>query len=165
MNEGSESGGNVVVIIHPSSGLKSVYAHLSYPTSKEELKANFLDGKVTKGDEIGKSGNTGNTTGPHLHFAVVSGNTDGSNSLGVGVPIWQMPGIVWNPIYDNKVYPAEPDWCDKRYSNQGTAQWPPPGIKSLVRSEFTVERTNPSLSEEAWFSTRLENNGGGNGLP
>jgi len=28
-----------------------------------------------------------------------------------------------------------------------------------VRSEFTVERTSPSLSEEVMFSTKLENNG------
>jgi murein DD-endopeptidase MepM/ murein hydrolase activator NlpD len=38
-----------------------IYAHLS----KALVKAG---GKVTKGQHIGESGNTGNSSGPHLHF-------------------------------------------------------------------------------------------------
>jgi murein DD-endopeptidase MepM/ murein hydrolase activator NlpD len=38
-----------------------IYAHLS----KALVKAGD---KVTKGQHIGESGNTGNSSGPHLHF-------------------------------------------------------------------------------------------------
>jgi murein DD-endopeptidase MepM/ murein hydrolase activator NlpD len=38
-----------------------IYAHLS----KLDVKAGD---KVTKGQQIGLSGNTGNSSGPHLHF-------------------------------------------------------------------------------------------------
>ena len=40
-----------------------IYAHLS----KVLVKAGD---KITKGQKIGKSGNTGNSSGPHLHFEV-----------------------------------------------------------------------------------------------
>ena len=33
------------------------------------------------------------------------------------------------------------------------------GIKSLVREEFTLERTNQTTSEELWFSTEIKNDG------
>jgi murein DD-endopeptidase MepM/ murein hydrolase activator NlpD len=44
------------------NGYITSYNHLS--------KIEVTDGKVTAGQEIGKSGSTGNTTGPHLHFEV-----------------------------------------------------------------------------------------------
>ncbi len=52
--------GKTIVIQHPS-GHKSRYAHLS--------KINVSIGDyVAQGEYIGASGNTGNSTGPHLHF-------------------------------------------------------------------------------------------------
>ena len=55
--------GNTIVISH-GNGLKTRYAHLS--------KIAVTDGKsVEQGDLIGYSGNTGNSTGPHLHFEVL----------------------------------------------------------------------------------------------
>jgi murein DD-endopeptidase MepM/ murein hydrolase activator NlpD len=44
------------------NGYITAYNHLS--------KIEITDGKVAAGQEIGKSGSTGNTTGPHLHFEV-----------------------------------------------------------------------------------------------
>ena len=38
-----------------------IYAHLSHLDLK-------IGDKVSKGSKIGKSGNTGNSSGPHLHF-------------------------------------------------------------------------------------------------
>ncbi|WP_217247937.1 M23 family metallopeptidase [Streptomyces sp. AC602_WCS936] len=54
--------GNAIVIKH-GSGTYSQYAHLS--------KINVKVGQVVKtGQSIAKSGNTGNSSGPHLHFEI-----------------------------------------------------------------------------------------------
>ena len=54
------SYGTAIVIDH-GDGIRAVYAHLS----KLEVKTGQ---QVTEGQQIGLSGNTGNSTGPHLHF-------------------------------------------------------------------------------------------------
>ena len=60
---GRESGyGNCVRIIH-TDGTETVYAHMSRIVAS--------DGEtVSAGEVIGKEGNTGRSTGPHLHFEV-----------------------------------------------------------------------------------------------
>lgn len=62
---GTSGGGRVVEITH-KDGSKAYYSHLS-----EQLVTRGQ--KVAAGDIIGKSGNTGNTTGPHLHLGVMRG--------------------------------------------------------------------------------------------
>ena len=54
--------GNTVIIDH-GSGIASMYAHLSSFTVKE-------GDVVVRGDQVGKVGSTGLSTGPHLHFEV-----------------------------------------------------------------------------------------------
>ncbi|ONK15154.1 M23 family metallopeptidase [Streptomyces sp. MP131-18] len=54
--------GNAVVIKHDDDTFTQ-YAHLS----EADVKAGE---KVEAGDEIARSGNTGNSSGPHLHFEV-----------------------------------------------------------------------------------------------
>ncbi|MDX3228219.1 M23 family metallopeptidase [Streptomyces sp. ME19-01-6] len=54
--------GNAIVIKHDDNTY-SQYAHLS-------LVKVSVGQTVTTGQEIGLSGNTGNTTGPHLHFEI-----------------------------------------------------------------------------------------------
>jgi murein DD-endopeptidase MepM/ murein hydrolase activator NlpD len=51
------------VFIKYNNGLSSTYGHLSSISSKSGQK-------VKKGDIVGYSGNTGSSTGPHLHVAV-----------------------------------------------------------------------------------------------
>lgn len=61
---GGNSGGfgNVVIIDH-GNGLRSYYAHLSEISVSEGMN-------VKRGDKIGLSGDTGSSTGPHLHYQI-----------------------------------------------------------------------------------------------
>lgn len=63
----SKTGGNTVVIAHPFSGsdkvVETVYMHMD----RIDVKAGQ---KVSKGQQIGTAGNTGNSGGAHLHYAV-----------------------------------------------------------------------------------------------
>ncbi len=67
---GGQIYGTTIVIQHNWG--RSYYGHLS----KVEVK---LGQNVTKGQEIGLSGNTGITTGPHLHFSIKLNANDPNN--------------------------------------------------------------------------------------
>ncbi|MFW5896984.1 MAG: M23 family metallopeptidase, partial [Bacillota bacterium] len=60
--------GNVIFIDHGGSELVTVYAHLS------RIDVSVGD-VVARGDVIGHSGNTGRSTGPHLHFEIRADGT------------------------------------------------------------------------------------------
>jgi murein DD-endopeptidase MepM/ murein hydrolase activator NlpD len=65
-SEASSSRGNYIVIQHPN-GIQSWYLHLQ--------KSGVAKGEqVTKGQNIGKLGNTGRSTGAHLHFEIMKNN-------------------------------------------------------------------------------------------
>jgi len=60
---GEYGGYGKAVVIRHANGLSTIYGHLS------EIKVE--EGKeVKQGDVIGLSGNTGRSTGPHLHFEI-----------------------------------------------------------------------------------------------
>ncbi len=60
INLGNKSFGKYIVILH-DNGVRSLYAHLS--------SFNVSTGqRVSRGQVIGKMGNTGNSDGTHLHF-------------------------------------------------------------------------------------------------
>lgn len=62
-----EGYGNVIILKH-SNGLETLYGHCS------RIEVNKGE-KVNTGDEIGKAGSTGRSTGPHIHFEVrLNGN-------------------------------------------------------------------------------------------
>lgn len=77
---GMMSYGHMVEIRH-ADGNTTLYAHLS--------EINVQQGeKVVRGQRIGRVGSTGNATGPHLHFEVITseGKADPAEYL------WTMPG-------------------------------------------------------------------------
>ena len=77
---GMMSYGHMIRIEHPD-GNTTLYAHLS--------EINVQQGeKVVRGQRIGRVGSTGNATGPHLHFEVITseGKADPEEYL------WTMPG-------------------------------------------------------------------------
>ena len=57
--------GNTIEIVHEVSGYKTLYAHLR--GYAEELK---VDQEVVRGQIIGYVGNTGRSTGAHLHYGI-----------------------------------------------------------------------------------------------
>jgi murein DD-endopeptidase MepM/ murein hydrolase activator NlpD len=59
----NDVSGKYVILQHPG-GIKSAYCHMS------ELMDKQAGDPVSKGEIIGKSGNTGRSTGPHLHFVL-----------------------------------------------------------------------------------------------
>lgn len=63
----SSSYGNFVDIRHSASGHRTLYAHLS------DIRDGIRPGaEVARGDTIGYSGGTGRTSGPHLHYEVLT---------------------------------------------------------------------------------------------
>jgi len=62
------------IIISHSNGYKTLYAHLNSTTVKQ-------GDRVMRGRKIGETGNTGYSTGPHLHFGMYDRNNKLVNPL------------------------------------------------------------------------------------
>ena len=60
---GWESGYGKIIIINHGFGYETWYAHLNDYNVR-------VGQKVVRGEVIGKLGNTGKSTGPHLHYEV-----------------------------------------------------------------------------------------------
>ncbi len=106
----SHSYGNVIFIQH-NNEMETVYAHLHNRLVQEGEK-------VTKGDKIGEIGNTGRSTGSHLHFEVHNGE--------------------WNIHKTTAIDPLlvlEDDEIDSEYSNLAD------------HSELTIQEANTSKYE------------------
>lgn len=110
------------IIINHANGYSTLYAHLNkfYPELEQyvgekqkekeswaiELDFSDDDFKVRKGKEIGLSGNTGGSQGPHLHFEIREAETDRSlNPLLFGMPVHDnVPPVLFKlAIYDRSI--------------------------------------------------------------
>jgi murein DD-endopeptidase len=71
------AAGRYIVIRH-DNGYKTRYLHLSRPMVSNGQR-------VTMGERIARSGNTGRSTGPHLHYEVLVNNSQ-VNAMKVSLP-------------------------------------------------------------------------------
>ncbi|MCQ2143765.1 MAG: M23 family metallopeptidase [Bacteroidales bacterium] len=80
--------GHSVVIDH-GFGYKTRYAHMKYISVAQGMK-------VKRGDCIGESGNTGKSTGPHLHFEVIykGDHVNPMNYMDLEMPVSEYEQIV-----------------------------------------------------------------------
>ena len=81
-NQGKRTGyGLYITVVHPDVQYKTLYAHLT--RINPELEAGMW---ISRGDTIAFSGNSGHSTGPHLHYEVHKVNHN-SPSITIEDPI------------------------------------------------------------------------------
>jgi murein DD-endopeptidase MepM/ murein hydrolase activator NlpD len=87
--EGFAAGGygNFVVIQHTVPGAGSVYALYAHMQFRTPLK---IGNRVSRGNVVGRMGSTGFSTGPHLHFTLIDGESYTQGSYGA-------QGLYYNP--------------------------------------------------------------------
>ena len=88
IDAGSEYGTSII-LTHPD-GYQTVYGHLSERLVK-------LGDKVSKGQRIARSGDSGNSTGPHLHYEVRAGLNNPIDPSSVSSPYTTFTGTMVSP--------------------------------------------------------------------
>jgi len=81
---------NVVEVLH-DDGTIGLYAHLHWDSIRVRVGAH-----VARGEYIANSGNTGFSSGPHLHFAVII--NERGNDVSVPVQFAGLAGVAVSPV-------------------------------------------------------------------
>lgn len=137
--------GNYIKLRH--SWGESLYAHLSQTLVS-------VGEAVKKGENIGLSGNSGNSTGPHLHFAMRvnpfnradgwGGFTDPSNYF-AGVPVPEKPKEE-TPVNLKEIF--------KKVGKEVGLEWELLASQSWAESSFDPEQVGGGLmqvTEDTWY--------------
>ena len=169
-NAGADYGTSL--ILDHGNGYQTVYGHLS------EKLVNLGD-KVKQGQRIAKSGDTGNSTGPHLHYEVRFGQNNpvdpgalpssmasisgSSLARDVGSPLEQLNNVLYN-FMGKDIHPAEATAAGSSKLTSGSMgdkeqqKWAASLLSSLnaPASEANIRALNTWMKAEGrGFSTSL----------
>lgn len=149
--------GNYIIIRHPN-GMFSLYAHLKRTGVKQ-------GDKVGEGEQIALSGNTGNSTGDHLHFEIREGRGYGSDVN----PVSFFGGkqvAVHKDSDGNRKDGKKDSGPDSNRTDQGTFGYVKaflkdhPAVKALVeqaqKEGWTELKLAGEIKDTAWWKNRTE---------
>ncbi|HEX6848295.1 MAG TPA: M23 family metallopeptidase, partial [Chitinophagaceae bacterium] len=177
------SFGRFIIIDHPN-GYSTLYAHLNafypelekYVREKQSEKESWAieldfgedDFKIKKGKEIGKSGNTGGSQGPHLHFEIRETETGRClNPLLFGMPLQDdvPPTLLKLAMYDRGIstYDQTPKLFSLKKTTSGYIIPDLPVIKTgfnvLSFAIRAIDKFNGSQNPNGIFSARILKDG------
>lgn len=97
--------GNYIKIENDECGI--LYGHM------RELSPLKVGSNVKAGDLIGYSGNTGNSTGPHLHFGLFPKPRNRNNGYAGYINPLDKKLVNWVKVYDEEQEPCDHTKCNK----------------------------------------------------
>jgi murein DD-endopeptidase MepM/ murein hydrolase activator NlpD len=141
--------GTSIMVDHPN-GMQTIYAHLS----SKDVK---VGDRVTRGQQLGKSGKSGNASGPHLHFEVRNGKNnpvDPSELLSSGHSILNAEYATVIPSYSQVLGKSLVAGSGSTSSNNNT---PYVGSGKYSKSALDDETLRSKLSNAGFSGQGLEN--------
>lgn len=140
----TRTGGGIIVVIQHDAGYITTSAHLS----KTDLNPGD---RVVAGEVIGLSGNTGSSTGPHLHFSVIPMPCNWYNGYYGGV---DPSPYITGKYYELQPY-TKPDTSGSTMDGIDVSAYQPANISSKVKADFIIVKAtegtgwvNPYLKQQ-----------------